>query len=205
MYLGSCLTIELGRVLRDAPQLICADVGTRHSLLGAAGQPSRRDRDPARRRRLQDERAGPGSGDRGGTARPARPRPRRQHARRLHHRSRHRLPGGEGDPVRSRHRGDDDRARPERVHGREGDRRSGQPPRCLPDPLRARRGRCTAVAAGRLSDTAGSRRGRAAARGDLHRDDLPRRLPAPPRDPHRALEVHQALRRLRAPGAGQLR
>ena len=62
-----------------------------------------------------------------------------------------------------------------------------------------------AVAAGRLADAPGARRGRAPARGDLRRDDLPRRLPAAPRDPHRALEVHPALRRLRAPGAGQLR
>ena len=42
-------------------------------------------------------------------------------------------------------------------------------------------------------------------RRDLHRDDLPRRLPAPARDPHRALEVHPPLRGRPAPGARQLR
>ena len=74
---------------------------------------------------------------------------------------------------------------------------AGQPPRRLPDPLRAGRGRAARLAAGQLADAAGPRRGRAPARGDLRRDDLPRRLPAPARRPHRALEVHPPLRRLR--------
>ncbi len=126
-------------------------------------------------------------------------------ARHLHHRPRHRLPRRQGDPVRPRDRGDDDRPRPGRLHRRQGGRRPGQPPRRLPDPLRARRGRAARVAAGQLADAAGARRGRAPARGDLRRDDLPRRLPAAPRGPDRALEVHPALRRLPAPGAGQLR
>ena len=42
-------------------------------------------------------------------------------------------------------------------------------------------------------------------RRDLHRDDLPRRLPAPARDPHRALEVHPPVRGRPAPRARQLR
>ena len=61
------------------------------------------------------------------------------------------------------------------------------------------------LAAGALADAAGARRGRAPARRDLRRDDLPRRLRAAARGAHRALEVHPALRRLRAPRAGQLR
>ena len=85
------------------------------------------------------------------------------------------------------------------------DRRAGQPPRRLPDPLRAGRGRGAGLAAGRLADAAGARRGRAPARGDLRRDHLPRRLRAAARGPHRALEVHPPLRRLPAPGARQLR
>ncbi len=92
-----------------------------------------------------------------------------------------------------------------RLHRRQGGRRPGQPPRRLPDPLRAGRGRAPRLAAGDLADAAGARRGRAPARGDLRRDDLPRRLPAAPGGPDRALEVHPALRRLRASGAGQLR
>ena len=84
-------------------------------------------------------------------------------------------------------------------------RRDGQPPRRLPDPLRAGRGRDARVAAGHSLMPLVRRRGRPPPRGDLRRDHLPRRLPAAPRDPHRALEVHPPLRRLPAPGARQLR
>ena len=115
------------------------------------------------------------------------------------------FPGAKATLFDRGHRGDDADARARRLHRRQGDRRPGQPPRRLPDPLRAGRGRGAALAAGRLADAAGAGRGRAAARGDLRRDDLPRRLPAAARGPHRALEVHPPLRRLRAPGAGQLR
>ena len=61
-------------------------------------------------------------------------------------------------------------ARARRLHRRQGGRRAGQPPRRLPDPLRAGRGRAAGVAAGHLADAAGARRGRAPARGDLRRD-----------------------------------
>ena len=53
------------------------------------------------------------------------------------------------------------------------------------------------VARGHLADAAGPRRARPGPRRDLHRDDLPRRLPAAARDPHRALEVHPPVRRRR--------
>ena len=161
--------------------------------------------DPPRLRRLQGQRPLARPGDRRRPPRPARLRPGREHAGALHHRPRHRLPRRQGDPVRPRDRGDDAHARAGRLHRRQGRRRAGQPPRRLPDPLRAGRGRGAGLAAGLLADAAGPRRGRAPARGDLRRDDLPRRLPAASRRPHRALEVHPPLRRLRAPGARQLR
>ena len=68
-----------------------------------------------------------------------------EHPGRLHDRPRPRLPAREGDPVRSRHRRDDDHARPGRVHRREGGRLDGQPPRRLPDALRARGRRAPAT------------------------------------------------------------
>ena len=95
----------------------------------------------ARRRRLQGQRPLARPGDRRRPARPARLRPGRGHPGDLHHRPRRRLPRLQGDPLRPRHRGDDDRPRPRRVRGRQGGRRPGQPPRRLPDPLRAGGGR----------------------------------------------------------------
>ena len=68
-------------------------------------------------------------------------------ARHLHHRPRHRLPRRQGDPLRPRHRGDDDHPRPG-LHRRQGGRRAGQPPRRLPDPLRPLRRRAARLAAG---------------------------------------------------------
>ena len=88
---------------------------------------------------------------------------------------------------------------------RQGDRLDGQPPRRLPDDLRARRDRAAAVAGGHLDDAAGARRARGDPRRGLHRDDLPRGLSAAAGDPHRALEVHPPVRGRPAPGARQLR
>ena len=64
-----------------------------------------------------------------------------QHADHLHHRPRARVPGAKATLYRPRHRRDADHARPGRLHGRQGGRRAGHPPRRLPDDLRPRRDR----------------------------------------------------------------
>ena len=74
-----------------------------------------------------------------------------------------------------------------------------------PDALRGRGGGAARLPAGHVAAAARPRRGHRRPRRALHRDDLPRRLRAAARGAHRPLEVHPALPRLRAAGAGQLR
>ena len=77
----------------------------------------------------------------------------------LHDRPRARLPGGQGDPVRSRDRRDAPDPRARRLHRGQGLRRDGQPPRHLSDDLRPRRDRPAGVAPGRVADAPGPWRG----------------------------------------------
>ena len=127
----------LGRLLRDPPPVPGADLGPRLALLAAAGEPARYARDPPGHGGLQGQRALARPGDRRGAQRAARPRPDRADADHLHDRPRPRLPQREGDAVRPRDRRDAAHARPGRLHRRQGRRRDGQPPRHLPDALRA--------------------------------------------------------------------
>ena len=109
--------LPVGRLLRDPPRVLGADLGPRHALLAAARQPARHSR----------RRAGTWP-----RSRPARARSTRaigavlnalddlgladEHPGHLHHRPRHRLPRREGDPDRPRHRRDADHARARRLH-----------------------------------------------------------------------------------------
>ena len=202
---GRQAVVHVGRLLRDPPRLRGADLGPRHPLLAAAVQPARSAGDASRHGRVQGQRALARPGDRRRAPRPPRPPPGRRHPGHLHHRPRRRLPRLQGDADRPRHRRDDDHARPGRLRRRQGDRPAGHPPRRLPDALRGRRGGAARLAPGQVADPVAARRDRRRARGDLRRDDLPRRLRAAALGPHRALEVHPPLRRLPRAGARQLR
>ena len=125
---------------------------------------------------------------------------------RLHDRPWPRLPEREGDAVRPRHRRDADHARAGRLRGRprsstRWSATSTSTRRSASSPASTTRRSCRARRSCRSSTGEVDR----AARRDLHRDDLPRRLRAAARGPDRALEVHPALPRLPPPGAGQLR
>ena len=175
--------LPLCRVLRDPPQLR-APTSVRDTLysLGPANLPDT----PATREDMAAFKASAPlarPGNRGGAERLASPWPHREHACDLHYRSWPRLPKLEGDPVRPRHRRDVDHARAGRLRGRPSDRRDGLSSRHLPDALRARRSRPSAVPAGHLAPAARRRSHHRTPRRDIHGNDLPRRLPAASRGP----------------------
>ena len=136
---ASRAVLPLGRLLRDPPELLRAELGARHAVLPAARQPARPPRGARGHGGVQGQRA---------LARPRRRRrPHGAHgerpvgadARRLHHRPRPGLPRRQGDAHRPRHRGAAHRPRPGRVLGRARGQRPGLAAGRVPDAVRARR------------------------------------------------------------------
>ena len=133
--------LPVGRLLRDPPRVLRADVGARRAVLAAARQPARHAGDAPRHGLLQGQRALAGPGRRLRAERARRARPRRRHARDPHHRPRARVPGRQGDAVRPRDRRAADHARPRRLPRRARLQRAGLPGRPVPDRVRAGRDR----------------------------------------------------------------
>ena len=177
--------LPVGRLLRDPPAVLRADLGTRRALsLPPAHLPdtpeTRRDmaRFVASARALDAGRRHRARGGRG-----------RGHARDPHHRPRARVPRREGDADRPRDRRDADPARPGRLRGRPRVRRARLPARPVPDDLRAGRDRDARWCARPLAAHSGER-----TRRGVCGDDVPRRVRAAARGAHEAVQVHPSLR-----------